>query len=133
MFCPDCGVRQPEAHRFCFAGGRLLPAHLVAGRPAKVTDLFLGIPVHETDPAQPLLRVSRYLKDHEWQEPEGTLRFVAGHVRFSIWVVDTAIAAMSLSDTEARRLAEFLLADPTPEPESPARTVGADAPPPRGS
>ena len=54
--------------------------------------------------ARKALRVSRYFGD-ETTEPQ---------VRFSIWHVDSAEAAVSLSPDEAARVAEFLKPPPPP-------------------
>ena len=104
-------MRQPDRHHFCVACGRALPGYLLAEGSPKVTDLFLGFPAHPSDPPDPLLRVSRYLEDQEFSTPDGETRLVAQHVRFSIWIVDRPVCAMSLGDEEARRLGWFLLAD----------------------
>jgi hypothetical protein len=65
-------------------------------------EFFAPHPDVERDHAK-ALRVSRYLGDDA----------TAPQVRFSIWNVDSAEAAVSLSEEEARRLASFL-APPAP-------------------
>jgi hypothetical protein len=109
MFCPTCGSEQSNDHRFCaFCGGRM-PIDLFAHRGPKQTTLFLGIPTHPDDAAEPVLRVSRYSAEIEIETVEGSTVIPGHHVRFSIWVVDRPVCAMSLSDDEAERLAQFLL------------------------
>jgi hypothetical protein len=117
MFCPRCGVRQPEDHRFCVGCGALLPRELPADRRPKVSRWFFGIPVVPTDPPWSMLRVSRYLEEFEITSPEGSVRVPSHHVRFSIWKDDRAVATVSIPDDEARELAGFLLvAVPDGEP-----------------
>lgn len=110
MYCPNCGLGQPDEHRFCISCGMPLPRELLPARRAKVTGLFPGVPTHRDDPAEPVLRVSRYLEDIEVTTGEGSVLIPGHHARFSIWVVDRPICAMSLLDSEAQRLAAFLLA-----------------------
>ena len=62
------------------------------------------------DPPEAALRVSRYLEEILVETPEGSTTIPDQHVRFSIWIEDTAIAAVSLRDDEAAALGEFLLA-----------------------
>jgi hypothetical protein len=107
MFCPRCGRRQEPDHRFCPACGRALPGETDLVGP-KVTQLFLGIPAHGDDPADPVLRVSWYLDEHVFAAPEGDVTVPGHHVRFSIWFVDRPVCAMSLPEEEAIRLADFL-------------------------
>ena len=52
--------------------------------------------------AQKALRVSRYFGDED----------TAPQVRFSIWSVDAAEAAVSLTNEEAARVAQFLAPPP---------------------
>jgi hypothetical protein len=111
MYCPNCGLGQPDQHRFCISCGLPLPRDLLSpARGPKVTGLFPGIPTHWNDPAEPVLRVSRYLEDREVRGPQGPVVVPGHHVRFSIWVVDRPICAMSLPDDQTERLARFLLA-----------------------
>jgi hypothetical protein len=110
MFCPSCGVRQPHEHRFCISCGTLLPRELLRHRGPKESRWFLGIPVLPRDPPQAALRVSRYLEVFEAVTPEGSVLIPDHHVRFSVWVDDAAVTAISLPDDEAARLGEFLLA-----------------------
>ena len=67
-----------------------------------MVELFGPHPAVEAD-AQKALRISRYFGDGE----------IAPQVRFSIWSVDSAEAAVSLSPDEAARVATFLR-PPTP-------------------
>src|SRR5215211_3776162 len=116
MYCPSCGLRQPDLHRFCVSCGTVLPTDLVRPRSPKVTQLFAGIPTHRSDPPDSVLRVSRYVEDVVFESAEGSVTIPGGHVRFSMWVSERPDCAISLSDDEVNRLAMFLL-DPV-EPEA---------------
>lgn len=70
----------------------------------KLVELFAPHPSVTGDQAK-ALRVSRYFGDDE----------TVPQVRFSIWNVDSADAAVSLTEDEAARLASFL-APPTRKP-----------------
>jgi hypothetical protein len=87
-----------------------LPAHLLDRKRPKVSRWFLGVPVGVGDPPEAALRVSRYLEEILVETPEGSASIPNHHVRFSIWVEDTAVAAISLPDDEAAALGDFLLA-----------------------
>lgn len=115
MDCPRCGFRAPEGHRYCGSCGTELPAAQTAGRSPKITRLFLGIPTSEGDPPDAVLRVSRYLEDHEFSAPEGTITIPGDHARISIWLVDRPVAAVSLTGSDAEELGRFLR-DPEPSP-----------------
>ena len=119
MYCQNCGFGQPDAHRFCISCGLPLPRELLPARGPKVTSLFPGIPTHWEDPPEPVLRVSRYLEDREVAGPEGPVVIPGHHVRFSIWVVDRPVCAMSLPDGQADRLGRFLLAPLGDGPRAP--------------
>jgi hypothetical protein len=82
-------------------------------RVPKVTRLFLGIRTSEQDPPGAVLRVSRYMEDHEFSTPEGTVVIPGDHARCSIWLVDRPVAAISVTDSDAEELGRFLL-DPLP-------------------
>jgi hypothetical protein len=116
MFCPSCGLQQPEDHGYCVACGHVLPTDVLRPKRPKVTMLFAGIPTHATDPAEPVMRVSRYVDDLEIDAAEGSVTIPGHHVRFSIWIVDRPVCAMSLPDSEAERLARFLLTPVSVEP-----------------
>lgn len=79
----------------------------------KVTRLFLGIQTSEQDPLGSVLRVSRYMEDYEFSAPEGTVVIPGDHARFSIWLVDRPVAAISVTESDAEALGRFLL-DPEP-------------------
>ena len=115
MDCPRCGFHAPEGHRYCGSCGNQLPAARTGGRIPKITRLFLGIPTSEGDPPGAVLRVSRYLEDHEFSAPEGTITIPGDHARISIWLVDRAVAAVSLTGSDAEELGRFLR-DPEPSP-----------------
>jgi hypothetical protein len=82
-------------------------------RVPKVTRLFLGIQTSEQDPAGAVLSVSRYLEDHEFTAPEGSVLIPGDHARVSFWLVDRPVAAISVTDSDAEELGRFLL-DPRP-------------------
>lgn len=113
MFCQRCGFGQPDDHGFCVACGVELAVHLVRARVPKVTRLFLGIQTSQQDPVGAVLRVSRYIEDYEFSAPEGTVVIPGEHARFSVWVVDRPVAAISVTDSDAEELGRFLL-DPEP-------------------
>ena len=71
VYCPNCGLGQPDQHRFCISCGLPLPRDLMPARGPKVTGLFPGIATHWDDPAEPVLRVSRYLVIGTSRAPEG--------------------------------------------------------------
>ncbi len=108
MFCPGCGLQQPDLHRFCVSCGSVLPTELVRSGLHKVTRLFIGIPTHPSDPPESVLRVSRYAEDVVFQSEEGSVAIPGRHVRFSLWVTQRPECAISLSDDEAGRLSLFL-------------------------
>jgi hypothetical protein len=112
VYCPECGLRQPETHRYCVTCGTRLPLELTSEQLPKVTQMFLGIPTHPSDPPAPVLRVSHYLNDIEFPSPEGTVRVTGHHARFS----------MSLSEEETARLGRFLLSA-VPQDAAPPGTV----------
>ena len=87
--CRSCGNGVEDRFRFC--------PWCAAPQRRKLVEFFAPHPAVEADGAK-ALRVSRYLGDEE----------TPPQVRFSIWSVDTAEAAVSLSDEEAERVARFL-------------------------
>jgi hypothetical protein len=109
MRCPSCGLARWPSHRFCPACGAALPSRDDGTGSAKITQVFLGLPARPDDPNDSVLRVSRYLEEHEFRAPEGIVYVHGHHVRLSIWEVDRAVCAVSLSDDEALRLAEFIM------------------------
>jgi hypothetical protein len=108
VYCPECGLHQPATHRYCIACGTWLPLELTEETP-KVTQMFLGIPTHPSDPPAPVLRASHYLRDIEISSHEGSVHVPGHHARFSIWPDARPVCAMSLSDDETKRLGRFLL------------------------
>jgi hypothetical protein len=94
--------------------------------PKKSTQLFLGFPTSEGDAPAAVVRVSRYLRDEVTAQPDGTTRIVPRHIRLSIWEVDRPISAVSLTESEASRLASFLRESPNAEPETHAGRTGTD-------
>ncbi len=126
MFCPQCGLKQPTDHHYCVSCGARLPRELLRRPGPKVSRWFWTIPVAPEDPPSAALRASRYLEEIEITTPEGSVKVPSNHVRFSVWIDDRAVCAVSIPDDEAEKLAEFLLAwtpaDPG-EPVEPETTV----------
>jgi len=120
VFCPHCGLGQPEEHRFCASCGTRLPRELLPERTPKVSRWFWGLPVAAGDPEVGALRVSRYLEEYEIEAAEGSVSVPNHHVRFSIWVDDRAACALSISDEEAAELAAFLQAEVPAGEEQPS-------------
>ena len=92
--CRACGNGVEDRYRYC--------PWCAAPQRRKLVEFFAPHPAVEGD-VHKALRVSRYFGDDE----------TAPQVRFSIWSVDSAEAAVSLSPEEAERVAAFL-APPTP-------------------
>ena len=108
IFCPFCRQHQPAEHLYCLRCGSSLPAHLLGDAPAKSTRFFAGIKVGEGDPEGAFLRVSCYLKEQSFESPEGSVSIPGRHVRFSVWVEDSARCVLSVPESEARDLARFI-------------------------
>ena len=85
MRCEHCDGEVDATFRFCPWCSRALRLKLV--------EHFRAHPLIEKAPAG--LRVSRYLSSTH-------------HVRFSVWDASGVVAAISLEECEARRLAAFL-------------------------
>ena len=96
--CRHCGIGVEDRFRYC--------PWCAAPQRRKLVEFFAPHPEMPGD-ARKALRVSRYFGD------ESTVP----QVRFSIWNVDSAEAAVSLSPDEAARVAEFL------KPQPPQRRV----------
>ncbi len=109
LFCPMCRLRQPTEHAYCVSCGATLPSHLVAGGPEKVARFFAGIKVGTGDPENGYLRVSCYRKEHRIESQEGSVQMTGNHVRVSMWVENEARCVMSLPESEAREMADFVL------------------------
>jgi hypothetical protein len=85
-----------------------LPTHLVAG-PWKRSRLFAGAPIAPDDPRGAYLKVSHHSGGQEtFRSGEGEVDVPDSHVRFSVWIGDEAKCVISLPETEASDLAEFL-------------------------
>jgi hypothetical protein len=110
LYCPRCGLEQPSEHNFCVVCGTRLPRHLLPRRGHKISRWFWAMPVAPGDPVEAALRVTRYLEEFDITTAEGSVRIPSHHVRFSTWVEDRAVCAISLPDDEAEELASFLLA-----------------------
>jgi hypothetical protein len=77
-------------------------------RSPKISRWFLSLPVAPDDPDHGALRVTRYVEEVVISTREGSVRVPSQHVRFSIWVDDHAVCAISIPDDEAAELAAFL-------------------------
>ena len=108
IHCPQCGLQQPTRHVFCIRCGGSLPLHLLATGPAKRARFFAGTKVAELDPEEGFLRVSCYRKEQTFESAEGSVVIPGHHVRFSIWTGAEARCVLSIPETEARALAQFL-------------------------
>jgi len=115
VFCPQCRLSQPAAHRFCpRCGSTLLSSGVkpAAGRhierPAKASRFFAGVRVAETDLPGAFLRVSCYRDEQVLHSPEGSVAVPGHHVRFSVWSDAEARCVISLPEIEARALIEFV-------------------------
>lgn len=87
--CPYCGNSVECTFRFC--------PSCAAPLRTKLVEFFMPHPGVAADRNR-ALRVSQYLLTDQ-----------SRHVRFSIWHNDHAEAALSLSDSEAARLAAFII------------------------
>ena len=122
MFCPNCGLGQPEEHRYCASCGGRLPRELLPRQSPKVSRWFWSYPVAPGDPEAAALRVTRYLEEYEIETAEGSVRVPNHHVRFSIWIDDRVACALSISDDEAAELASFLRAEVPDGAEQPSQS-----------
>ncbi|MGH2693679.1 MAG: hypothetical protein ACRDJJ_02575 [Actinomycetota bacterium] len=52
--------------------------------------------------------MSCYLKEQSFESPEGSVSIPGRHVRFSVWVKDSARCVLSVPESEARDLARFI-------------------------
>src|SRR3954468_17020159 len=91
--CRGCGNGVEDRFRYC--------PWCAAPQRRKLVEFFAPHPAVDAD-SQKALGVSRYFGDDE-TKPQ---------VRFSIWSVDSAEAAVSLSPEEAERVAAFLTPPP---------------------
>lgn len=108
IYCPQCRQRQAPGHRYCFRCGELLPVDTQDDRPPKRTRFFAGVKVGPDDPEGGFLRVSCYLREQTFEAPEGSVTIPGHHVRFSFWVDSSAKCVLSIPETEARELAQFI-------------------------
>lgn len=109
IFCPRCQLRQPTKHRFCARCGEALPTSLLKEPSNKVARFFPSIKVAEGDPEDAFLRVTRYRSDATLESPEGAVVIPGHHVRFSTWSGNECQCMLSLPESEARELANFVL------------------------
>jgi hypothetical protein len=79
--------------------------------PAKSARFFAGVKVDDRDAENAYLRVSCYLKDQVFESADGSVTVPGHHVRFSVWVGDSARCALSLPEAEAQGLADFIDAE----------------------
>jgi hypothetical protein len=121
IFCPHCRLEQPAEHLYCPRCGTSLPTELLDPKSAKAVRFFAAIKIGEGDPEEAFLRVSSYRREQRIEAPEGSVVIPGHHVRFSVWMGDAALCALSLPESEARELGEFLveelgrLDDPRPQ------------------
>jgi hypothetical protein len=87
--CRHCGAHVEDRFRFC--------PWCAQPQRRKLVEFFAPHPAVPGDHTK-ALRVSRYFGDEQ----------TAPQLRFSIWNVDEAEAAVSLAEDEANRLAQFL-------------------------
>ncbi len=78
---------------------------------SKTARFFAGLRVGDGDPKNAFLRVTSYREAEVLDAPEGSVEVPANHVRFSVWVGDTARCVVSIPESEARELAAFLAAE----------------------
>jgi len=84
--CRSCGTSSDVRFRFCPWCG--------TAQRLKIVEYFASFPVGDDEETKGL-RVSRYLTR-------------PGHVRLSVWTPGEVSAAVSISESEARRLASFI-------------------------
>ncbi|MDQ3659839.1 MAG: hypothetical protein M3454_02010 [Actinomycetota bacterium] len=77
-------------------------------RPSKASRFFAGVRVADTDLPGAFLRVSCYRDEQILQSAEGSVAVAGHHVRFSVWSDAEALCVISLPETEARALIEFV-------------------------
>ncbi len=107
IFCPSCRLQQPTTHTYCARCGARLPTDLVDIR-SKAMRFFAGVKVADSDPEHGFLRVSHYRATELLHGGEEPVEVPSEHVRFSVWVDDTARCVISLPISEARELVAFL-------------------------
>ncbi|CAN5539896.1 hypothetical protein BH18ACT16_BH18ACT16_04730 [soil metagenome] len=105
VFCSQCRLSQPAAHRFCPRCGATMP-HLEGA--AKASRFFAGVEMAETDLPGAFLRVSCYRDEQVIHSPEGSVVVLGRHVPFSVWSEAEVLCVVSLPETEARALIEFV-------------------------
>jgi hypothetical protein len=111
IFCPQCRLEQPADYLYCPRCGVRLPLELLQENRAKAVRFFAGIKVDPGDLDSAFLRVSSYRQDQRFETSEGPVTVPGHHVRFSIWVGAEALCVISLPESEARDLAEFLFVE----------------------
>ena len=94
MFCPTCGVRQPDEHRFCFSCGALLPRRLIDRRGPKESRWFLSVPVLPDDPP---FRFTWRRRQHRVRHADGPERIVE-----EWWIESGAAADLRASSDRVR-------------------------------
>jgi hypothetical protein len=77
-------------------------------RAPKASRFFAGVEVAETDIPGAFLRVSCYRDEQVIHSPEGSVAVPGHHVRFSVWSEAEARCVISLPETEARSLIDFV-------------------------
>lgn len=109
VFCPDCRQQQPVEHVYCLRCGLALPTHLLQRPAAKSARFFPAVKLASGDPDGGFLRVSCYLREQVIETDDGSVVIPGRHVRFSVWAGDSARCVVSLSEAEARELAQFIV------------------------
>lgn len=117
IFCPSCRLQQPSAHTYCPRCGASLPTELLSAS-RKSARFFAGVKVLEEDPEQGFLRVSHYRATERLHGGDAPIEVPSEHVRFSVWVDDTARCVISLPVSEARALVSFLDTELRSSPDS---------------
>jgi hypothetical protein len=109
MGCARCEVDPPDDRAPCAWCGSPSVSTVLVHPESKLSRWFFPVPVTQADDPDMVLRVSRYVQEHEIGSVEGTVRVPSGHVRFSLWAQGRAVSVLSLPEDEARELAEFIL------------------------
>jgi hypothetical protein len=85
----------------------------------KASRFFAGVKVADTDPSGGFLRVSCYRDQQIIHSPEGSVVVPGHHVRFSVWSDAEARCVISLPETEARALLDFVASELGPSEVGP--------------
>jgi ribosomal protein S27E len=108
IYCPQCRLFQPSTHVWCARCGGALPTELLRQQEPKSARFFPGIKLSDEDPEGAFLRVSCYRQEQTITSEQGSVVIPGHHVRFSVWVGEEARCVLSIPETEARDLADFI-------------------------